>query len=65
MTFSIYLTKNKNKQTKKLKNDKIYKNIKAKTQQQQENTIKAIRFGTLFLLNSLPKIYCDNKNYNK
>ena len=36
LIFSIYL--NKNKKTKKLENEKIYKNIKAKQQQQQENT---------------------------
>lgn len=38
LIFSTYLNKNKNKQTKKLENEKIYKNIKAKQQQQEENT---------------------------
>lgn len=61
MIFSIYLTKNKNKQTKKLKNEKIYKNIKEQKHNNNKKIRKAIRFGTLFILNSLPKIYCDNK----
>ena len=61
MIFGIYLTKNKNKQTKKLKNEKIYKNIKEQKHNNNKKIREAIRFGTLFILNSLPKIYCDNK----
>lgn len=61
MIFSIYLTKNKNKQTKKLNNEKIHKNIKARTQQQQQENTQSNSFWHTFILNSLPKIYCDNK----
>ena len=63
LIFSLYSSKNKNKQTNQTikERENIQKYILKAKKKNNKKIRKAIRFGTLFILNSLPKIYCNDK----